>query len=87
MTWCGIIPYQAALGQVKYVADRAGSYWARKPGCCWPCTTDPRLCEMRESSFESGGSGKRCLLVLPVGEVVGCSSGCTGGRVERRALK
>lgn len=27
MSWCGIISYQAALAQVKYVADRVGSYW------------------------------------------------------------
>lgn len=64
MTWCGTISYLAVVAQVKYVVDRVGSYWATKPASHWPCTTDPRLCEMRECSLESGGTGKRRLLVL-----------------------
>lgn len=64
MAWHGIIPDQAALAQVKYESDSVGSYWANKAASHWPCTTDPRLCEVRES-FESGRSGKRCLLLLP----------------------
>lgn len=62
MAWCGSsVP---DLAQVKYESDSVGGYWANKAASHWPCTTDPRLCEVRES-FESGRSGKRCLLLLP----------------------
>lgn len=64
MAWCGTVPDQAALAQVKYEFDSVGSYWANKAASHWPCTTDPRLCAVRES-FESGRSGERCLLLQP----------------------
>lgn len=40
MAWCGIIPDQAALAQVKYESDSVGSYWANQAASHWPCTTD-----------------------------------------------
>lgn len=71
MAWRGTVPDQAALAQVKYESDSVGSYWANNAASHWPCTTDPRLCEVRES-FESGSLGKvpsaaarsrRCLML------------------------
>lgn len=77
MAWCGIVPDQAALAQVKYESDSVGSYWANKAASHWPYTTDPRLCEMRES-FESGRSGKSAFCCCQVEEVFGCSPGHSG---------
>lgn len=81
MAWCGIIPDQAALAQVKYESDSVGSYWANQAASHWPCTTDPRLCEVGEY-FESGGLGKGAFCCCQVEEMFGCSPGCSGGRVE-----
>lgn len=62
LVWHCTWPSSSGTGEI--CSDSAGSYWANKAASHWPCTADPKLCEVRES-FESGRCGKRCLLLLP----------------------